>query len=575
MAKKDSNYKWSREEMASTGLSTVGMRKLKVLDVIADDSGRKNLQCAFNLYYFFGEDFNLNNKRRKNIIFIPGGPGVVEKRGSMEPRNKNERALQCLEPIHNVVYFHVRGTGLSKIRPWNKYDRFLRADYVAEDIERLRKSILGKTTPWDAIIGHSHGTVIAQRYAYKFGTERVKRLVLAAPAVRSLRDTRGARIQVTAANLMAILRRYRSRRSKAQVETAAKSLLKSLEFGRQDVIKFSNDFCFLNNQQVKVICRRLHRLSTELERRYYSLSFVIENYKELVRQDRSFLQFAYPECFFQAIRQLQFNGIPKPGLQFKEETKNRQIHAASLIGYYLLQGSKPPTTRRRGDLRFPEHASFFKNLGTLGKGFYQKRLEIAANALDQSTVATPKSRRAYYVFGIHDGISRWFLKIVDRKVHKDGFFRGRDIQQYASGRNKREKVARQLATRIGAVPSEPLYPWHPGNRRHEVPTLILNGDADAVTAGAQAEDFFEGGIVNKERSVLLKFRGVGHLSLSLPVLGSDRTGTDKTDPVGILVSEFLRERTAEDFLDNQKVNNIITSLQVSITSPGARNATTN
>src|SRR5690242_21575960 len=61
------------EEMASTGLSRVGMKKLRVLDLLADDTGRENLKCPFELSYFYGEGFNLRDGRRKNIIFIPGG----------------------------------------------------------------------------------------------------------------------------------------------------------------------------------------------------------------------------------------------------------------------------------------------------------------------------------------------------------------------------------------------------------------------------------------------------------------------------------------------------------------------
>ena len=121
-----------------------------------------------------------------------------------------------------------------------------------------------------------------------------------------------------------------------------------------------------------------------------------------------------------------------------------------------------------------------------------------------------------------------------------------------------------MAQRIGTVPTEPLYPWHPGNRRHEVQTLILNGDADAVIAGLQAEDFFRGGIINKQ-SVMLKFKGVGHLALSLPVVSKQHDGRNEADPMGILVREFLRQRTAAGFLKDKKVHTIIASLGVSVT----------
>ncbi len=63
-------------------------------------------------------------------------------------------ALELLEADgHNVAYLHVRGSGLSQIPQPNKFDRLLRADYVVEDIEKLRVKLLGNDIPWDAIGG--------------------------------------------------------------------------------------------------------------------------------------------------------------------------------------------------------------------------------------------------------------------------------------------------------------------------------------------------------------------------------------------------------------------------------------
>ena len=47
---------------------------------------------------------------------------------------------ELLETIgHKVAYLHVRGSGdFHKILQPNKFDRFLRADYVVEDIERVK-----------------------------------------------------------------------------------------------------------------------------------------------------------------------------------------------------------------------------------------------------------------------------------------------------------------------------------------------------------------------------------------------------------------------------------------------------
>jgi pimeloyl-ACP methyl ester carboxylesterase len=116
--------------------------------------------------------------------------------------------LGYLEAKHNIVYFDVRGGGRSVIDGDNKYDQFLRAEYVADDIERIRKALLGKK-PWDAIYSHSWGSVPAQIYAARFGAAKVKSLVLSAPVVRD-RDTHAARGKTTAENLARIFSIYRS-----------------------------------------------------------------------------------------------------------------------------------------------------------------------------------------------------------------------------------------------------------------------------------------------------------------------------------------------------------------------------
>ena len=60
-----------------------------------------------------------------------------------------------------------------------------------EDIERIRKDL--GVDRWEAIIGHSYGTVVAQQYAATYGrggiknfkgTDRVKNLILEAPLSR-------------------------------------------------------------------------------------------------------------------------------------------------------------------------------------------------------------------------------------------------------------------------------------------------------------------------------------------------------------------------------------------------------
>src|SRR5215831_19370859 len=110
------------------------------------------------LVYFVGDGFDPTKINRKNILYIGGGPGNIV--------DRKNRDLQFLETNYNVVYFDIRAAGLSFIPIDNSYDRFLRARFVVEDIERLRRETLkDDNRPWDVIYAHSWGTVVAQQYA--------------------------------------------------------------------------------------------------------------------------------------------------------------------------------------------------------------------------------------------------------------------------------------------------------------------------------------------------------------------------------------------------------------------------
>src|SRR2546427_4625245 len=216
------NSRWSAAEMGSLKSSEQRARlekdidKLEVVDISSDDPSGKKLTCQFSLHYSFIKPSNPNSQTPKNVLFIPGGPGTIVALKDMDfAKHGNVNALELLEADgHNVAYLHVRGSGLSLIPQPNKFDRFLRADYVVEDIEKLRLKLLGNDTPWDAIWGESHGAVIAQRYAYKYGTAGVKKLVLIAPPSRSL-PSHTQRRDLMARNLEAIIGNHRGNASKS------------------------------------------------------------------------------------------------------------------------------------------------------------------------------------------------------------------------------------------------------------------------------------------------------------------------------------------------------------------------
>ena len=190
--------------------------------------------------------------------------------GSGEPVN----ALELLETIgHKVAYLHVRGSGFSQIPQSNKFDRFLRADYVIEDIERVRLKELGNDTPWDAIWGESHGALIAQKYAYKYGTDKVKKLILIGPPSRS-DETHDPRRKMTVSNLEAILRYYRNNTSEISTNGNAEN-----DDSATRAIRATNDFSFLTDQTIKDIGNKLGTMLKKLEEEFGSINFVIEDYR--------------------------------------------------------------------------------------------------------------------------------------------------------------------------------------------------------------------------------------------------------------------------------------------------------
>ena len=511
--------KWTNEEMGSDA-SAEGAKKLLITDLSSDDPNGEPLSNNFHLFYSFPE----RNGRRKgmNILFIPGGPGTIPTLDQSDPRNR----LEILEGEHNVAYFHVRGSGLSRVDPSNRYDRFLRADYVVEDIEKLRVKLLGNNTPWDAIWGESHGALIAQKYAYKYGARsdlvsgsngkqrigKVKKLILVGPPSRA-DETHDARRKMMVANLKEILKHY-------------------------------DEFKFLTSQMIEAIIYKLETTLKKLEEKYGSINFVIENYENL--------QLGYPLVeyspeFFKAVQYLSFHGRPVKGLKF--EDPSRQINAGMVIANELMSAPKDPSTPGE-----PRLAPFFmSHLNQDGIAASNDKLIKADRSI--AVNESPKSQRAYWVFGVYDGISRWILKFMKEKVDRDGFFRTDDIASSVTG------ASRSFAEKIGMVPGEPIYPWNPGYYKHNVPTLILRGGADAVTAGGQAESFYEDGLSNKKDSVLMEIPGMGHIwNFSVPEAFFDEKERKGREVLQELAKEFLRK--AALFLEDSEVKEIIKSLRI-------------
>ncbi|HEY7221195.1 MAG TPA: alpha/beta fold hydrolase [Candidatus Binatia bacterium] len=507
---------WTSKDMGEPGEAEANFLKLRLLPdgktfPANFRCDQRPSACEFQLAYFLADGFDTSKKQRLNILYIPGGPGAIVDSDS------RSAALRLLEKKHNVVYFHPRGMAKSAIDGSKEYDRFLRADYVVEDIEKLRQELL-KTRAWDAIYAHSWGTVIAQRYAAKYGkpkdpNPKVLSLILSGPVDRHRAETQAARTRMTLDNLKAIYDYYRSAGA-AHCQCASSSFLKALvtDFSDPQITILDNrlgpsdDFCFLKTAVVDKIVGQLEKIIPDIDENFGSADFIVDNFSAL-KKDQSFQkQFGkFPVEFFAALRYLQMTGAPeKDALVFVADSRSR-ISAALLIAYYLTAANPG-----RCSLKEPLFS------GAAAECEYCERFKAARDEV-RARMSDRESRRGNYVYGVYDGVARWISVMMGEKA----CFSGQDLARFATGSPDGKKFGRDQAKRIGIVANENICPWNPAEFHHEVPTLLIKGSRDAIVAGCQAEDFLLNGLKDG-RGVLLEFRGLGHdLSVGNLYEGSD------------------------------------------------------
>lgn len=512
-------YHWQPAEMSTRPASRSGQLMRKVADVrllpdaiaMPKDIDCHDDPCTFDLYYFFGRGFNLARAERKNILFVAGGPGAL-----IDNVNQMGRPLGHLEANHNIVYFDLRGGGRSVIPASNKFDRFLRGEYVADDIERIRRAVL-KRKPWDAIYAHSWGSVPAQWYAAKFGAKKVKTLILSAPVVRD-RDTHDARAQMTAANLKSILTAYRSPAGKPcscgdrKLPVPVRTLLGTATQKLSEVSAVVNahssyNFCFVDVERVGALGDRLAQLLGEIEAQFGSVDFVTDHYDELLKLADSAMRLRFPREFYSAVKVLQFTGAPETGAMPYSGDFARQIDAALVLGHYLTLAEQQPSDGAAVARQCSANAPFLHN-SSCATGY----CKIIAPVKPAGQGGGPlESVRAGQVIGLFDGVARAWLRPGMIERDDNGCFSGKDVAAFASADNA---LLRNRAKRIGTVAAEKVCPWTPRNHPHEVRTLILKGARDTVIAGCQAEDFYRDGL--KGERALIEFRGMGHAMYGAP-----------------------------------------------------------
>jgi pimeloyl-ACP methyl ester carboxylesterase len=413
----------------------------------------------FGLYYFVHTP--VGPPTFKSVLFCAGGPGQI-----VRTFDRSKTYADYLSKNgYNVVFFHLRGTGFSQIPPSIKDDRFLRCQYAIHDMEAIRchfhEQVLGgKNVKWEAVIGWSFGTVLAQLYAHSI-KDSVKRLVLISPLSRH-------RFKESATTAFEeyyyeMLRIYRE--TLGEIYTSKKETLQN-EFGDMTPGEIIGILDQLFEKEDGVL--------QKTEEAFGSIQSVVDSYTKLA--DSKFPDGKkYSRTFYQSLRDLRFcgsNSIDETGGMYEKQRLIGKILRDELLG-----------RNTQDHVRRDQGRDLIENMGR-----------------------SQNSNRAYYSFGVRDGINWAFLKEYTKAKNFDNAVRA------IGGRtqlNPEETQALNASLeKIVLDTDETVEAWDPRKYWHEVPTLILNGGADPVTAGGQAERYYHSEPIGS--TTLIVFPGIGH-----------------------------------------------------------------
>jgi pimeloyl-ACP methyl ester carboxylesterase len=435
----------------------------------------------FDLYYFVRTP--RNGLADKTVLFCSGGPGEIV-------RTSDETIADFLTEVeYNVVYFHLRGSGFSQIPPVNLFDRFLRTSYAVADIEQIRKDFLGEAGKWDALIAYSYGTVLAHRYAHCHSC-KVRKLILVAPISRHMFKESANAFDDFAKNARLV--------HKMNLESIYDSKGDELEDEFKD-LQGENGRPGKKDKILEKLFGDQDGIFQKIEDAFGSVQFVINAYHDLKEELKKYDLDKYSRDFFCKLRELRHVGSSALG-GFNE----RRLEIGKVIRNEVLSGE-------------------------------QVRNERASQNIQDS-------ERAFYAITIQDGINPRFLK------------------EWLSGGSKDPRQALKRSggeahVKFGVNPSleklcidseQQIGPWDPAEiqHQHSVPTLILNGQADPVTAGGQAEYFYLKALTGPR--TFIELPGIGH-EISLPFVNGDTetslaSGTVRLDPI-IIPSQNVRAVT--------------------------------
>jgi pimeloyl-ACP methyl ester carboxylesterase len=458
----------------------------------------------FDLYYFIRRPSKARGT--KTVLFIAGGPGQFNP-GPFEQPTMADFLLHSDE--YNVVHFHVRGAGYSQVPPQNRYDRFLKTSHVVKDIEAIRADLirlgfLDRNGRWDAVIGYSYGTVVAQQYAHAYPDNLKKMLLIGVESRHLFENSHQAFSQITSEI------RETNRYTLGKIFEAAD--FKDLSAEKRDRI-LDNAF---GTEKTTGVFQKAEDL-------FGSLPFLISAYCEPeVRQELkdSGLD-KYSVIFFRALR-----GLRDVGWQERSVDRDEQITWGKRIRDGIEETEPIPDSCQNG------------------------------SGLD----ATGASDRVFYVVTTFDGISLRFLDALqksERPIVSDALRRSGGSAHY-------ERRINKFLEKVGIADDEQIVPWNPAKHQYDGPTMILKGSADTVGAGQAAEHFFVDALTGAR--VLIKYPGIGHdYGLPLIPVGSPATtfrSSKVCEPDGkthlirdCLIYSFL-EMSPEAFID-PNVNKIL------------------
>ena len=396
----------------------------------------------FDLYYYIVQPNTTDIIERKTVLFVAGGPGQV-----IRYRVDASYVDFFVQHGYQVVFFDLRGSGFSQLPPSNDFDRFIRTRYAVKDIEAVRQDLLQQKLlradgKWDAVVGWSYGTILAQEYTSAY-QNNVEKLVLVGSESRHMFVYPRGSIEKEFKNLNDKVAEIQ----RGSLDRILQLLPEFQEPNQNTQKEQLLDKVFGGPQGPGILQRTDHVFG--------NVQFIIENYCDLQNKLQA-NGLHYSRAFFQNLRDLRRLGsVPR---------NERRINMGKVLINELREGPQKDNT--------------------------------CSQRIDEQ-----ENYRNFFVMTAYDGISASFLKewLSDNKAD---FRESLKRSVGAAGAFPYvEKVG--IADDVAAI-----VPWNPAAHRHSVPTLILKGGDDPVSAGGAAEEFYNHGLTGPR--TFIKFPGVGH-----------------------------------------------------------------